>query len=76
MKIADPVLLSLFMRNNKKVQHLSRPLAPAPYSIFNTKCIGVIDPEGPEKYNNTEMKSGRLEGQSIFIIYFVQLNVI
>ena len=21
---------------------------------------GVIDPEGPEKYNNTEMKSGRL----------------
>ena len=27
MKIADPVLLSLFMRDNEKVQHLSRPLA-------------------------------------------------
>ena len=26
MKNADPVLLSLFMRDNEKVQHLSRPL--------------------------------------------------
>ena len=29
MKIADSVLLSLFMRDNEKVQHLLRPLAPA-----------------------------------------------
>ena len=27
-KIADSVLLSMFMRDNEKVQHLSRPLAP------------------------------------------------
>ena len=30
------------------------------YSILNTKCIRVIDPEGPEKYNNTKMKLGWL----------------
>ena len=28
--------------------------------LLNTKCIGVIDAEGPENYNNAEMKSGRL----------------
>ena len=28
--------------------------------ILNTKCIEVIDPEGPEKYNKNEMKQGRL----------------
>ena len=32
------------------MQHLPRPLAPIKqYSILNTKSIGVIDPEGPEK---------------------------
>ena len=50
MKIADMVLLSRFMRDNENVQHLSRPLDQFKrYSILTTKCIGVIDPEGPEK---------------------------
>ena len=35
-------------------------LTPPSTSMLNTKCVGVIDPEGPEKYNKTEMKSGRL----------------
>ena len=29
MKIADSVLLSLFTRDMKEMQHLSRPIAPA-----------------------------------------------
>ena len=37
MKIADLVLLSLYMRDNKKCN-----ISHAPYSILNTKCIGVI----------------------------------
>ena len=58
MKIADPVLLSLFWEIMKSATSLTLRLEW--YSILNTKCIGVIDPEGPEKYNNTEIKSGRL----------------
>ena len=56
MKIADLILLSLFMRDNEKCN-----IPHAPYhqlkrhSILNTKCIGVIDPAGPEKKNNTEI---------------------
>jgi hypothetical protein len=34
MKIANSVWLRLFMRDNVKVQHLSRPLAPA-IAVFN-----------------------------------------
>ena len=33
-------------------------LTPPGTSFLNTKSIGVIDPEGPEKYNNTEMNTG------------------
>ena len=45
MKIADSFLLSLFMTQNEKC---SISLSEAPYSIHNTKSIGVIDPEGPD----------------------------
>ena len=57
MKISDTVLLSQFMRDNEKC-NISHAPAWAVLNL-NTKCIGVIDPEGPEK-NNTEMKSVRL----------------
>ena len=49
------------MRDNEKCNISHVPLHRLKrYSIINTKCIGVIDSEGPEKYNNTEMKSGQL----------------
>ena len=48
MKHADSVLLSLFMRDNEQY-NISHS-----HSTGLIKCIGVIDPEGPEKYNNTE----------------------
>ena len=44
MKIVESVLLSLFMRDYEKCNIFHAP---------NTDLIG--DPEGPEKYNNTEM---------------------
>jgi hypothetical protein len=43
------------MRDNEYVQHPSRPLAPT-FSTLNS--AGINDPEGPEKYNNTEVKYG------------------
>ena len=61
MKIADSVLLSVFMRENERcnISHTpSTNLSGIQFSILIT--IGVIDPEEPEKYNNTEMKLGRL----------------
>ena len=56
MKIADPVLLSLFMRDNEKCNIFHAPSSGLSgtqfserYAIPNTKCIGVIDPDAPEK---------------------------
>ena len=45
LKIADSVLLSLFMKDNEKcsISHV-----PMHWSILSTKYIKVIDPEGPE----------------------------
>jgi hypothetical protein len=41
------------MRDNEYVQHPSRPLASGTeFSTLNS--AGINDPEGPEKYNNTE----------------------
>ena len=48
MTIADSVLFSLFMRDNEMC-NISSLTPPIIYSILNTKCIGVIDPEWPEK---------------------------
>ena len=53
------VLLSLFIRDNRNLSR-QRPHRLKRYSIFITKSIEVIDPEAPEKYNNTKMTSGRL----------------
>jgi hypothetical protein len=53
MKIADPVSLNMYMRENGKVQHSSCPQ----YSILYIQNAGLNDSEGPEKYNNTEVKS-------------------
>ena len=47
MKIADSVLLSLFKKGNEKCNISHAPWHR--YSILNTNCINVIDPEGPEK---------------------------
>ena len=47
MKIADTVLWSLFMRDNEKYHAPYYRLER--YSVLKTKCIGVVDPEGPEK---------------------------
>ena len=50
MKIADPVLLSLFMRDNEKCNISHDPWHGLElYSFLNIKCIGVIDPEGQPK---------------------------
>jgi hypothetical protein len=48
------------MRDNEYVQHPSRPLVPA-WAVLNSQHLIVLasndnDPEGPEKYNNTEVK--------------------
>ena len=53
MKIADSVLLSLFRRDNEKwnISHAPSTNWLKRYSVLNAKCIGEIDPEGPEKYN-------------------------
>ena len=40
------------MRDNEKCN-----ISPVRTAISDTKCIGVTNPEGPEKYNNIEMKS-------------------
>jgi hypothetical protein len=42
------------MRNNEKVQHISCPLAPVERSQFSTLTSAGV-PEGPEKFNNTEV---------------------
>jgi hypothetical protein len=47
------------MRENEYVQHPSRPKHPQSLSgtQFSTLNIaGINDPEGPEKYHNTEVK--------------------
>jgi hypothetical protein len=48
------------MRDNKLVQHPSRPLALArTVPQFSTLySAGINDPERGEKYNNTEVKNG------------------
>lgn len=51
MKIADAVLLSLFMTNNVKYNISNNPST----GLSGTEIIAVIDPEGPKKYN-TKMK--------------------
>ena len=40
---------------NEKVQNFLCPIGLAfkQYSILNTKCIEIIDPEGPEKNRTT-----------------------
>jgi hypothetical protein len=43
------------MRDNGRVQHPSRPLAPG-CAVLNSSELN--DPEGPEKYNNTEKMYG------------------
>ena len=58
MKIADPILLGRFMRDNEKYSISQAPQHRLKrYSTISSKCIGVINPEEPEK--STEMKSGR-----------------
>ena len=55
MKIADSVLLNLFMIDNERGNISLTPytcLSGIQFSI--SKGIGVTDPEGPEKYKNTE----------------------
>jgi hypothetical protein len=41
MKIAELVWLSLYMRDNEKVQHPSRPLAPA-WAVLNSQHLIVL----------------------------------
>ena len=43
MKIADSVLLSLFMRDHESATSLTLPST----GLSGIQCIGVIDPEGP-----------------------------
>ena len=46
-----------------KVEHLSRPLAPATVElVLNTKWIGIIDPEGPEENKETENNRKDIKG--------------
>jgi hypothetical protein len=40
MKIADLVLLSLYMRDNEKVQPPSHPLAPA-WAVLNSQHVSA-----------------------------------
>ena len=61
MKIADPVLLSLFMRDNERcnISHApSTGLSGTQFSILNV--LEALIPKDQKNNNNTEMKSGRL----------------
>ena len=50
MKTADPV----FMRDNEKCNiFLIPPIGLSGVQFLTITGIGVFDPEGPEKYNNT-----------------------
>ena len=51
MKIADPVLSSMFVKDNEKcnISHAPSTGIKKRYSILNTKCTGTIDPEGLEE---------------------------
>ena len=51
MKISDSVLLNVFMRDNEKsATSLTPPsIGLTGIQCSTLKCIGVIDPEGPEK---------------------------
>ena len=57
MKIADPILLSLFMRDNEKC-NISHAPSGIQFPILNV--LESLIPKDQKKYNNTEMKSGRL----------------
>ena len=48
MKTADPFLLGLFMRDNEMC-NISHAPGLIGIQFSNTKCIGVIDPEGLQK---------------------------
>ena len=72
IKIADSVLLSLFMRGNEKCNISHAPQHRLEwYSIHNNKCIGDIDAEGPEKYTCTILKllKGRFCGVTFRFCY-------
>ena len=66
------------MKHNEKCNISHAPLHRLKrYSVLNAKCIELINPEVPEKYNNTEIKSGdfclkkikqMLDG--LFMLYF------
>ena len=59
MKIADLVLLCLFMRNNEKcnISHApSTGISDIQFSILNV--LDSLIPIDQKKYNSTEMKSG------------------
>jgi hypothetical protein len=60
IKIAHSVWLSLYIRDNERVQHPSVPpstdLSGTQFSTL--KSAGLNDPEEPEKNNNTEVKYG------------------
>ena len=60
MKIADSVLLSLFMRDNGKCNishaHYHRLETGIQFSIL--KVLESLIPKDQKKYKNTEMKSG------------------
>jgi hypothetical protein len=54
MKIADSVWLSLCMSDNEKVQHISRPLAPA-WAVLNSQHLIVLASMIPKDLNETYM---------------------
>ena len=61
MKIADLILLSLFIRDNEYYN-----IAHAPYHLLSGTQFSILNalesliPKDQKKYNNIEMKSGRL----------------
>jgi hypothetical protein len=52
MKIAESVWLSLYRRDNEKVQHPSRPLAPA-WAVINSQRLKDLDSMIPKDQKNT-----------------------
>jgi hypothetical protein len=48
------------MRDNEKLQHSPRILGLSGTQFPTLKSVGFNDPEGPEKYNNNDVKNGAI----------------
>jgi hypothetical protein len=64
MKIVDSVWVSAYMKDTE-IMHFSCTCLSGTL-LVTLKSVGINDPEGQEKYNNSEVRYGRLLKHSFF----------